>query len=144
MALAAGGRYDSLAKILGKRDIPAVGGAIGINRVVMEMQDKKSPKPKEHRKYSLSNSAVGKTKKHGYHRKFRLANIYIAQSISKDNLNSQLSLASRMNVPYVLMLGQKEVLENSIIIRDMSIGAQETVPIEKVVEIIKKKIGIKK
>ena len=29
LALAAGGRYDPLAKILGKRDIPAVGGGIG-------------------------------------------------------------------------------------------------------------------
>ena len=46
---------------------------------------------------------------------FRTANIYIAQSISKDNLNSQLSLASRMNV-LCLILGQKEVLENSIMV----------------------------
>ena len=75
---------------------------------------------------------------------FRTANIYIAQSISKDNLNSQLSLASRMNVPYVLILGQKEVLENSIMVRDMGTGAQESVPMEKVVEIIKKKITSKK
>ena len=146
LALAAGGRYDSLAKILGKRDIPAVGGAIGINRVVMEMQDKKiAPKPKRTPKvFFIQLSPSAKQRSMGIIEKFRLANIYIAQSISKDNLNSQLSLASRMNVPYVLMLGQKEVLENSIIIRDMSIGAQETVPIEKVVEIIKKKIGIKK
>ena len=75
---------------------------------------------------------------------FRTANIYIAQSISKDNLNSQLSLASKMNVPYVLILGQKEVLENSIMVREMSTGVQESVPIEKVVEIIKKKITSKK
>ena len=146
LALVAGGRYDALAKILGKRDIPAVGGAIGIDRVVMAMQEKKiAPKPKRMPKvFFIQLSQSAKQRSMNIIEKFRLANIYIAQSISKDNLNSQLSLASRMNVPYVLILGQKEVLENSIIVRDMSIGAQETVPIEKVVEIIKKKIGIKK
>ena len=47
LALAAGGRYDPLAKILGKRDIPAVGGGIGVDRVAMAMQEKKiAPKPK--------------------------------------------------------------------------------------------------
>ena len=44
-----------------------------------------APKPKE-QSILYPTKPVGKTKKHGYHRKFRLANIYIAQSISKDNL----------------------------------------------------------
>ena len=146
LALAAGGRYDPLAKILGKRDVPAVGGGIGVDRVVMAMQDKKiAPKPKRMPKvFLIQLSQSAKQKSMSIIEMFRTANIYIAQSISKDNLNSQLSLASRMNVPYVLILGQKEVLENSIMVRDMATGAQESVPMEKVVEIIKKKITSKK
>ena len=146
LALAAGGRYDPLAKILGKRDVPAVGGGIGVDRVVMAMQDKKiAPKPKRTPKvFLIQLSQSAKQKSMSIIEMFRTANIYIAQSISKDNLNSQLSLASRMNVPYVLILGQKEVLENSIMVRDMATGAQESVPMEKVVEIIKKKITSKK
>ena len=146
LALAAGGRYDPLAKILGKRDVPAVGGGIGVDRVVMAMQDKKiAPKPKRTPKvFLIQLSQSAKQKSMSIIEMFRTANIYIAQSISKDNLNSQLSLASRMNVPYVLILGQKEVLENSIMVRDMNTGAQESVPMEKVVEIIKKKITGKK
>lgn len=146
LALAAGGRYDPLAKILGKRDIPAVGGGIGVDRVVMVMQEKKiAPKPKRTPKvFLIQLSQSAKQKSMSIIEMFRKANIYIAQSISKDNLNSQLSLASRMNVPYVLILGQKEVLENSIMVRDMGTGAQESVPMEKVVEIIKKKIAGKK
>ena len=142
LALAAGGRYDSLAKILSKRDIPAVGGSIGVDRVAMAMQEKKiASKPKRNPKvFLIQLSQSAKQKSMNIIEMFRTANIYIAQSISKDNLNSQLSLASRMNVPYVLILGQKEVLENSIMIRDMGTGAQESVPMGKVVEIIKKKI----
>ena len=146
LALAAGGRYDPLAKILGKRDIPAVGGGIGADRVAMVMQEKKiAPKPKRTPKvFLIQLSQSAKQRSMSIIEMFRKANIYIAQSISKDNLNSQLSLASRMNVPYVLILGQKEVLENSIMVRDMATGAQESVPMEKVVEIIKKKITSKK
>jgi len=142
LALAAGGRYDPLAKILGKRDIPAVGGGIGADRVVMAMQEKRiAPKSKKTPKvFLIQLSQSAKQRSMSIIEMFRTANIYIAQSISKDNLNSQLSLASRMNVPYVLILGQKEVLENSIMVRDMDTGTQESVPMEKVVEIIKKKI----
>ena len=125
LALAAGGRYDPLAKILGKRDVPAVGGGIGVDRVVMAMQDKKiAPKPKRMPKvFLIQLSQSAKQKSMSIIEMFRTTNIYIAQSISKDNLNSQLSLASRMNVPYVLILGQKEVLENSIMVRDMCHGS---------------------
>ena len=142
LALAAGGRYDPLAKILGKRDIPAVGGGMGADRVAMVMQEKKiAPKPKRTPKvFLIQLSQSAKQKSMSIIEMFRTASIYIAQSISKDNLNSQLSLASKMKVPYVLILGQKEVLENSIMVRDMDTGAQESVPMEKVVEIIKKKI----
>ena len=142
LALAAGGRYDPLAKILGKRDIPAVGGGMGADRVAMVMQEKRiAPKPKRTPKvFLIQLSQSAKQKSMSIIEMFRTASIYIAQSISKDNLNSQLSLASKMKVPYVLILGQKEVLENSIMVRDMDTGAQESVPMEKVVEIIKKKI----
>lgn len=146
IALAAGGRYDSLAKVLGKRDTPGVGGAIGVDRVAMMMKERQiAPKPKRTAKvFLIQLSHTAKQKSLSIIEMFRKANIYIAQSVSKDNLNSQLSIASKMNVPYVLILGQKESLENSIIVRDMEAGSQESLPMEKVVEIIKKKVAGRK
>lgn len=146
LTLASGGRYDTLAKILGKREAPAVGGALGVDRIAAAMQENKiNPKHKRVPKvFFIQLSPSAKQKSLKIIEMFRTANIYIAQSVSKDNLNSQLSLASKMNVPYVLILGQKESLENSIIVRDMVAGSQESVPIEKVVEIVKKKITGKK
>lgn len=146
IALAAGGRYDSLAKIIGKRDTHGVGGAIGVDRVAMMMKERQiAPKPKRTAKvFLIQLSHTAKQKSLSIIEMFRKANIYIAQSVSKDNLNSQLSIASKMNVPYVLILGQKESLENSIIVRDMEAGSQESLPMEKVVEIIKKKLAGRK
>ena len=85
---------------------------------------KSRPNQRERRKFLIQLSQSAKQKSMSIIEMFRTANIYIAQSISKDNLNSQLSLASKMNVPYVLILGQKEVLENSIMVREMSTGSR--------------------
>ena len=69
----------------------------------------------------------------------RKAHIPVSHSISKEGLKSQLKIASKLEVPFALILGQKESLENSIIIRNMNSRAQETVPIDNLVETLKKK-----
>lgn len=141
-ALAAGGRYDDLGKTLGKKDISAAGGAIGIDRIVQILKDKNIQiKPKKQAKVFLIHlGTAARYKSLNLIEMFRKAHIPLEQSISKENLRGQLKLASKLNMPYVLILGQKEALENSIIIRDMESGSQETVQIEKVVEVIKRKI----
>lgn len=141
-ALAAGGRYDYLAKTLGKKDFPAAGGAIGVDRVIQLMKEKKiAPRQKRAPKIFLVQlGTVAKYKSLEIIEMFRKAHMPVSQSISKDSLRGQLKLAARLNVPYALILGQKEALENSIIVRNMESGTQETVAIKEVVEVIKKKL----
>ncbi|MBU4353310.1 histidine--tRNA ligase [Candidatus Parcubacteria bacterium] len=142
VALVAGGRYDGLAKTLGKKDIPAVGGAIGIDRVVQILRDrnikpqiKKTPKI-----FFIQLGAAARYKSLSIMEMLRKAGVPIEQSLCKDNLRGQLKLASKLNMPYVLILGQKEALDSSIIVRDMESGVQETVAVEKIIETIKRKI----
>jgi histidyl-tRNA synthetase len=71
---------------------------------------------------------------------FRKAHLPLNQSISKDSLRGQLNLASKLDMAYALILGQQEVLKNSIILRDMKLGNQETINFRDLVEVIKKKI----
>ena len=141
-SLAGGGRFDYLAKILGKRDVAGVGGGIGVDRVAMIMREKNIiPRQKRVPKaFFIQLSQTAKQKSLSVIEMLRSANIYVAQSISKDNLNGQLGLASKLKVPYALIMGQKEALENSIIVRDMDSGTQTSVPMGKVVEILKKKM----
>ncbi|KKW28243.1 MAG: hypothetical protein UY72_C0079G0001, partial [Candidatus Uhrbacteria bacterium GW2011_GWD2_52_7] len=49
-------------------------------------------------------------------------------------------IANKKAAKFVLILGQKEVLDGTIIIRDMESGAQEIVDVEKVVGIIAKRV----
>ncbi|HDO23611.1 MAG TPA: histidine--tRNA ligase [bacterium] len=142
VALAGGGRYDSLAKTLSNKDFPAVGGGIGIDRVVQLMIEKKITikRSKTPKIFFIQIGKAAKYKCLEIIEIFRKAHLPLIQSIGKDSLKGQLKIAAKLNIPYALILGQKETLEDSIIIRDMNSRAQETVPTEKVVEIIKKKI----
>ena len=113
-----GGRYDPLAKILGKEIFRRWAEESEWTGWLWLCKKKIRPNRKGRQKvFLIQLSQSAKHKSMSIIEMFRTTSIYIAQSISKDNRNSQLSLASRMNEPYVLILGQKEVLENSIMVR---------------------------
>ena len=71
---------------------------------------------------------------------FRKAQIPIALTLSKDSLRGQLQVAAKLGVLYSLILGQKEAMDGTIIIRDMDSGVQEALPFQKVIERIKLKV----
>jgi histidyl-tRNA synthetase len=70
----------------------------------------------------------------------RRANIGVHESLGKESLKAQLKNADKLGSELSLILGQQEVFEQSIIIRDMKSGAQETVPLKKIVDVLKRKL----
>ncbi len=140
ITIAAGGRYDYLGKHIGsKKDVPAIGISIGVDRVVMAPWYKKlSPRiMKKPKIYFIQLGADAKLKSLNIIEILRKAHIPIAQTLSKDSLGQQLAIAERLGVPYTILFGQKEALENSVIVRDMATRSQETVKIAKLLEYIK-------
>jgi len=141
-ALAGGGRYDTLVKILGGKETPAVGGAGGIERIIQLMKTKAIRLPKE-RKVEVFLAQLGdlaKRKSLKLIEDFREAKILVGESLGRDSLKAQLKMADRAGARYSLILGQKEALEGTIIIRDMVNGGQETVKLDKVVREIGKRL----
>ena len=140
LALAGGGRYDYLARQIGaKKDIPGVGFSIGVDRIVAAPWYKKlSPKILRKPKiYFIQLGSEAKLKSLNIIESLRKAHIPITQSISKDSLSSQLSIAEKLAIPYVLIFGIKEAIDNSVIVRNMSNRSQETVKLPKLVEYLK-------
>ena len=140
LALAGGGRYDYLARqIGGKKDVPAVGFSIGIDRVVGSPWYKKlAPRIlKKPKMYFIQLGAEAKLKSLGIIDILRKAHIPIAQSLSKDSLGSQLAVAEKLGIPYALIFGVREALENTVIVRDMQSRSQETVKLPKLLEHLK-------
>lgn len=131
--LACGGRYNSLTKkIFGKKDIPAFG---------MELVLKSPLKEGSKMKYKLFFIQLGfeaKLKSLHVIEVLRKANIPVYQSLSKDKLTSQINQAEKMKVPYIILMGKKEALEESVVVRDIATRCQETVPINDLVTHLKK------
>ncbi len=140
LTIAAGGRYDYLARqIGGKKDVPAVGFSIGVDRIIASPWYKKLcpriiKKPKI---YFIQLGSEAKLKSLNIIEILRKAHVPIAQSISKDSLGSQLAIAEKLNVPYALIFGVKEALDDSVIVRDMGNRSQETVKLSKLLEYLK-------
>jgi histidyl-tRNA synthetase len=141
-AIVGGGRYDNLVKILGGKETPACGGAAGIERMIRLMRRSKirfsqTPSP---RIFLAQLGDLAKRKSLKLFEEFREASLPIGESFSKDSLKSQLRIADKIGADYTLILGQKEALEEEIIIKDMKKGIQETVKLGKVVKEMKKRL----
>lgn len=138
--IASGGRYDYLARqIGGKKDVPAVGFSIGVDRIVESPWYKKlSPRIiKKPKIYFIQLGSEAKLKSLNIIEILRKAHIPITQTLSKDSLGSQLAIAEKLNIPYALIFGVKEALDNSVIVRNMGNRSQDTVKLAKLLEYLK-------
>jgi len=138
-AIVGGGRYDYLIKKIGGKNTPAVGGGIGVERLIelMKSQNITGEQEKGKRIFFIHIGDIAKKKSIPIINEIRKRNISIFSEPSKDSLKSQLKLANKKNIPIVLIYGQKEVFEESIIIRNLKTGIQENVPLKKLVDKLK-------
>jgi len=141
-ALIGGGRYDTLVKMLGGRDTPACGAAGGMERIVsvFKIKDMKPLKTNDAKIFLAQLGNMAKKKSLKLLEEFRKEKMMITESLSKDSLKAQLRAANKLGIKYVLIFGQREALDEEIVIRDMDNGTQETVKLADTVEIMKKKL----
>lgn len=141
-ALAGGGRYDGLTKILGGKPTPGCGGAAGMERIIILMKKGKVrfPQPSTAKIFLAQLGELSKRKSLVLIEKFREAGIPVSESLGRDSLKAQLNRANKIGSKYALILGQKETLEGNIIIKDMESGKQGLVSLEKAVEEVKRRL----
>jgi len=141
-SLVGGGRYDVLTKLLGGKPTPACGGAVGIERIVAVMKENnvKFPEPSSPKLFLAQLGTLAKRKSLKLLEDFRKQKIQVSESFGRDSLKAQLARANKIGVKYALILGQREALENQILIRDMATGKQETVKLDNLVREVEKRI----
>jgi histidyl-tRNA synthetase len=141
-ALGGGGRYDYLVESLGGQATPAAGFSIGIERVISrirELQSIEVPEPV----YDIFIAQLGsqaKCKAMTLFDKLRLNNIKVAESFHKSSLKSQLEIANKLNVKYTIIIGQKEIIDGTVLLRNMEGGVQEVVNQKKIIDEVKKRL----
>jgi histidyl-tRNA synthetase len=141
-ALAAGGRYDGLVKLLGGKDTPSCGGAAGAERIIDILQAKKSSSSKiiPNKIFLAQIGIIAKRKTLKIMDEFKKAGIPLSEACGKNSLKAQLRIADKLGVDYTLILGQKEVLDQVIILREMKTGKQATIKMDKIVKELRKRL----
>lgn len=141
-AVGGGGRYDVLLKLLGGKDIPASGFAAGIERIIAHMKTEGIEMKKEELPvvFLAQLGVLAKKKVLRILEDFRKAKIPVFESVGRDSLKSQLRIADKLGVRYTIIIGQAEALRSSAIVREMTRGTQETVPLDRLVEDVKKRL----
>jgi histidyl-tRNA synthetase len=142
LALMGGGRYDYLGEALSGKLIPAVGAAAGIERIieVIKANNLLPPKKPVDKVFIIHVGDLAKKKAFSLIEHFRKENIRVGAALGKDSLQAQLKAADKEGAGLAIIIGQKEVFEESVIVRDMKTGAQETVPLKKIAEELKKRM----
>jgi histidyl-tRNA synthetase len=141
-ALGGGGRYDGLVKLLGGEPTPAIGFALGAERLIIEMKrvQAKAYKGLKPKIFLAQLGEMAKKKSLRLFSELEKNGILVAESFGRGSLKSQLRVANRLGVEMTLILGQKEALDGTVIIKNMISGEQETVSSAKLIDLVKRKL----
>jgi histidyl-tRNA synthetase len=141
-ALGGGGRYDTLINDLGGQGTPAVGFAGGIERLIMAIQEQglDIQRVKKADVFLGQLGELAKKKSLKVFEELRDAGVDIVEALGKNSIKSQLKVADKLGVKITLILGQKEAIDGTIIVRDMESGIQEIVDITKIVKEVQKRL----
>ena len=134
-AVAGGGRYDGLVRILGGPDQPAIGFAVGMERIaaLMEQMGKNPGQPD----LDLFIACLGKEafkEVLPIIKKLRYNGISAEMDYGNKSLKSQMKSADRLKARYVLILGDTELNSGIALLRFMSTGEQKELSIKNLTE----------
>jgi histidyl-tRNA synthetase len=138
-AVTGGGRYDNLFQEIGGPDIPGIGFAIGMERLISLL-----PKNKEFVQYPhLFIAALGdETAKKAYQliNQLHLEGIRAELDYEGRSLKSQMRKADKLKARYVLIMGEEELKKGRAVLRNMEDKSQEEIPLGDLLTTLKEKI----
>lgn len=133
LSYAGGGRYDNMIELFGGQPTPATGISLGFERIMEVMKEKKMIEADPKIKYFVApvNDEVRKDALK-ICQELRKKGINCDTDLMGRKLSKQLEYASSLNIPYVLIVGKEELKKESVKLKDMKNGKEETVKIKEV------------
>ncbi len=128
-AVAGGGRYNGLARDLGGPDLPAIGFAIGEDRLLEVLPTEASAAP-EHRVFLAAMGPEAREQALGLLQALRSKGLPAEMDFEDRSLKAQLTLADRLGATYAVILGGRELESGEALVRHMATGFQELVPLD--------------
>lgn len=138
IALGGGGRYDKLIEMFGGEPTPAVGIAHGIDRIMMAMQKQKTLLEVGQEKWVAVIPVKEKLKGEALKisRMLREADIPVEVEVMGRKVARALEDADRRKMDYAMIVGEKELKEGAVVVRNLRKREQKIVKIESILETI--------
>ena len=137
-ALCGGGRYDKLVESLGGKPTPAVGFAAGFERILLAMDDDNEPVEKNIKKiYLIGLGDKVRSTMITILGQIRNAGFYIEFDPLRRSIKSQLRESNKLGASITIILGEKEMEEQCVQIKDLSNGNQQSVPFDSIISYLK-------
>ncbi len=131
-SLGGGGRYDGLIGMFGKEQIPACGFSLGLERILVVMEER-GMFPPEISDSTLADVMVTIFNEETVADSLKLAaelrsqNLRVTVYPEADKLGKQLKYADSIRVPYVCVLGESEIADGKVTLKNMKTGEQKTI-----------------
>jgi len=132
-SLGGGGRYDGLIGMFGKEQIPACGFSLGLERILVVMEERKmfppeiaAAIPADVMVTIWNDESYGGSIKLA--RELRDAGLRVLVYPESDKLGKQIKYADTLNIPFVCVLGETELADGTVTLKNMRNGEQSALP----------------
>lgn len=136
LTVCGGGRYDGLIELLGGPPTPGFGFAMGIERAINHLRDAGVVPPEKDQTdiYIACLGDIAKAKAMKLISDLHDMGLHVRGAFGKASMKNQLKTADKYDAKWALILGEVEVREGIIILRNMLEGTQERIPFEGIIE----------
>jgi len=142
-SIGGGGRYDGLIGMFGKEQIPACGFSLGLERIIVVMDERGMFPPEIAESVPAdvmvtiwSEETVGESLKLAA--ELRKGGLRVTVYPEADKLGKQIKYADSIRVPYVCVLGESELADKKVTLKNMKTGEQETTSRSDIIETLRK------
>ena len=137
-----GGSMSRAAELITGKKMNVVNGTLFLKAIESFLYKKgiSPPEPEKPKVFMVQLGELAKRKSIGVLEWLRSVNISAGEILGRDSIKSQLKVAERMGAELALIIGQKEAIDGTVIVRELESGTQETIPQNKLVEFLKRKL----
>jgi histidyl-tRNA synthetase len=135
--VATGARYNNLSRKLGfKKELPAMSATVRYRRAAVVSDRFRPIAPPKFYLVQFGNDARRKCL--SLIDMLRRERIAVHHSLTRDKLLPQMAAAESLKVPFVLIMGQKEALDGTVVVRNIGTRAQETLRLDELIPYLRK------
>jgi histidyl-tRNA synthetase len=134
-AIAGGGRYDDLIKSMGGADTPAIGWAMGVDRVLQIIKQQTTQETPL--AFVISADTKGQSDAFEIMQKLQTGGFKTQGGLFNQSLKSQMRAANKADAKFALIIGESELKNNTITIKNLETGNQEEIARDKIKEFLK-------